>query len=424
MPKVMQQVLSHFKPLFQGEARYIIAMGGRGTGRSTASSQYVLSRLIDQSTYTRGAIMRAVSSDIRSSCWREINDRISEQEVGPAFRLVDNEMYAECGENSIRGHGFKASSGSLTARLKSLANYNLIWIDEAEEIGEEEFRTLDDTLRTVRGRIRIIFTLNTPPKNHWILRKWFDLIPSDIQGFYVPRLKSDIKDVLYIPGTWRENEPNLDIHTIERYKAYQWNNPSYFWQVIEGLSPEEVRGKIYTGWQIIEQIPVEARLVAFGEDYGWFPDPACACAVYYWNGSYVIDELAYWTELTNEYLAGEIKKVGRAITWADSAEPKSIAEQRKYGIQVQGVEKGKDSVNFIIKVVSQKKIYVTRRSKNIWESYENYAWDEDNDGNPKGTPAHRWKHAMDAVGYPIVSMHNKTSDIIVPAMPRKRTNLA
>ena len=165
-------------------------------------------------------------------------------------------------------------------------------------------------------------------------------------------------------------------------------------------------------------------MVAFGEDYGWFPDPACACAVYYWNGSYVIDELAYGTELTNEYLAGEIKKVGRAITWADSAEPKSIAEQRKYGIQVQGVEKGKDSVNFIIKVVSQKKIYVTRRSKNIWESYENYAWDEDNDGNPKGTPAHRWKHAMDAVGYPIVSMHNKTSDIIVPAMPRKRTNLA
>src|SRR3990167_3083812 len=309
MPKVMQQVLSHFKPLFQGEARYIIAMGGRGTGRSTASSQYVLSRLIDQSTYTRGAIMRAVSSDIRSSCWREINDRISEQEVGPAFRLVDNEMYAECGENSIRGHGFKASSGSLTARLKSLANYNLIWIDEAEEIGEGEFRTLDDTLRTIKGRIRIIFSLNTPAKGHWILKKWFDLEPSEVQGFYIPRLKADAKDVICIGGTWRENEPNLDVHTIERYKAYKYNNPAYYWQVIEGLSPEEVRGKIYTGWQLIDAVPKEARFVKFGVDWGWYPDPAAVIALYYYNGGYIVDEVIFGTNIEDEALSGAIKNI-------------------------------------------------------------------------------------------------------------------
>lgn len=425
--KVKFEVEQSHIPLWHNTSwRYAVVMGGRGNGRSGSASRYCTSQLLGKE-YTRGAIMRAVHADIRASCWGEIMDRVREQGVQDAFRITDNDMYIEYGQNSIRAHGFRASSGSLTARLKSLAGYNLVWIEEAEEIGEDEFRTLDDTLRTTKGRIRIVFTLNTPPKNHWLLKKWFDLTPSPVQGFFVPSLKQEVKDVIYIAGTWKENEPNLDKHTIERYKNYKYTNPSYYWQVIEGLSPEEIRGKIYNGWQKIDAIPQDARLIRFGEDYGWFPDPACAVAVYYWNGAYVIDQLAYGTELTNEFLAQCIKEVdkGRYIpVIADSAEPKSIAEQNKYGIRVQGTAKGHDSVNFIIKVVSQKKIFVTSRSDKVWESYENYAWAEDKDGNPKGEPEHTWKHAMDAVGYPIASLHNKQSDIIIHDKPRVKTNIA
>lgn len=417
------EVHTSHSPLWdKSDWRYAIICGGRGNGRSGTASRYIVSQLLSKE-YTRGAIMRAVREDIRASCWSEIMDRLNEQGIREAFKITENDMFIERGQNSIRANGFRASSGSLTARLKSLAGYNTLWLEEAEEIGEEEFRTLDDTLRTVKGRIRIVLTLNTPAKNHWILRKWFDLIPSDIPGFSIPKLKENVKDVIYIPGTWKENEPNLDKATIERYKDYKYSNPSYYHQVIEGLSPDEVRGKIFTGWNQIDHIPQEARLMKFGEDFGWYPDPACAVAIYYWNGSYIVDELAYGTELTNEYLAGEIKKVGKAITIADSAEPKSIAEQKKYGIVVQGAEKGKDSVSFRIKTTALKKIYVTKRSKNVWESYENYRWAEDKDGNPKGVPEHTWSHAMDALMYPIASMHNKTVDIVVPTLPRQRQNI-
>lgn len=401
-------------------------MGGRANGRSGTASRFAVSKLLGKE-YVRGAIMRATREDIRASCWGEIMDRIHEQKIEDDFRIVDNDMFIERGQNSLRAHGFRASSGSLTARLKSLAGYNFIWIEEAEEIGEAEFRTLDDTLRTVKGQITIVFTLNTPPVGHWIIKRWFGTIPSGIPGFYKIQLKADVTDAIYIGGTYRENLPNLDAHTIARYEAYKNTNPSYYWQVIEGLSPEEVRGKIYTGWQLIDSVPIEARLVGFGEDFGWFPDPACAGAIYYWNGAYVIDELAHGTELTNEYLAGEIRAVdkGRMMpVGADSAEPKSIAEQRKYGINVQPAEKGKDSVKFGIQIVSTKKIYVTRRSTNVWQSYENYAWAEDRDGNPKGEPVHTWSHAMDMVRYGVVRLHNKTSDIKRYEAPRQRTNIA
>lgn len=415
---------SHIPLWERNDWRYGIVMGGRGNGRSGTASRFSISNLLSKE-YTRGAIMRATREDIRASCWGELMDRLREQGIEKQFRITDNDMFIERGQNSLRAHGFRASSGSLTARLKSLAGYNYVWIEEAEEIGEEEFRTLDDTLRTIKGRIRIILSLNTPSKNHWILKKWFNLTPhTEASGFYIPSLKPEATDAVYLPGTYRENAVNLDVHTIERYKNYKYTNPSYYWQVIEGLSPESVRGRIFSGWQQIDNVPNEARLMKFGEDFGWFPDPACAVAIYYWNGSYIVDELAYGTELTNEFLAGEIKKVGVAITIADSAEPKSIAEQNKYGIVVQGCEKGKDSVDFRIKVTAQKKIYVTKRSTNVWQSYENYAWAEDKDGNPKGVPDHKWSHAMDALMYPIASMHNKSHDIIRSSPPRERRNIA
>jgi hypothetical protein len=48
-----------------------------------------------------------------------------------------------------------------------------LWNEEAEEIGRDEFKKIDESLRTTKGRIRIVIMLNTPPKNHWIIQFLF-----------------------------------------------------------------------------------------------------------------------------------------------------------------------------------------------------------------------------------------------------------
>src|SRR3990167_6054562 len=398
--QVSQEVNELFAPLWSEKSRYFILMGGRGAGRSTSASQFILSQLLAPQFF-RCAIMRSIHSDIRHSLWRELNDRIDEQNIREALHITDNDMSVRYGVNTVHAHGFRQSSSGHSAKLKSLANYNCIVIEESEEVGEREFMTLDDSLRTVKGDIKVILLLNAPPKNHWIIQRWFNLKECGVPGFYKAEPKEGI---VYIGGTFRDNIENLDENTIKQYETYKLRKPEYYWQMIEGLVPEVVRGKIYNGWEQIDGVPHEARLIRFGEDYGWFPDPACALAIYYWNGGYVIDELVYGTEFSNEFLAGKIKEVGDALTIADSAEPKSIAEQAKI-IKVEGCAKGADSVDYGIKVVAQKKIWVTQRSVNVWRSYENYAWLEDKDGNPKGEPAHEWSHAMDAIRYPLVSLH-------------------
>ena len=246
-------------------------------------------------------------------------------------------------------------------------------------------------------------------RNHWILRKWFDLEESkEAPGFYIPHLKPEFaKEVLYIGGTWEDNKPNIDKHTAERYEGYRYTNPAYYWQVIRGLAPDEVRGKIFSGWQQCEAIPQGARLMRFGVDWGWFPDPTVAVAMYYYNGAYYFDELAYDTQLEDEMLANSIKSVEgweyvKAVCGAD--EPKSIETLSKYNIQAEKTDNRAGSVQHRIKVASAKKIYVTRRSTKLWESYENYHWAEDKDGNAKGEPDHYKSDGMDAVTYALADI--------------------
>lgn len=430
MTKINFEVAKTHAPVWTTDARYILIGGGRGNGRSWTASAYATSRLLAKD-YFRGAMMRAVSSDIRASCWSEINDRILERKIQDSFRLTDNDMFVEHGQNSLRAHGFRASSGSLTARLKSLAGYNFVWGEEAEEIGEEEFRTLDDTLRTTKGDIHIVLTYNTPPKNHWIMQKFFDLTPHpDASGFYIPTLKKEReKDTLFVGGTWRENKVNMDEHTIDRYMAYKDTNPAYYWQVIEGLSPDEVRGKIFTGWQQCDVIPQGAKLERFGVDWGWYPDPTVAVALYYYNGAYYLDELAYDNHIEDDRLAKSIKDVkgwraASVICGAD--EPKSIEALRKYQIPARGTDNRKGSVQYRIRLAATKKVFVTRRSKKLWASYENYRWAEDKDGNATGQPDHYMSDGMDAATYAISDI-NPMKEYMqkqLPGPPRKRSNVA
>src|SRR3990167_1115534 len=395
------EIRENYLPLWQKKARYTIVMGGRGAGRSTAASQYVTSKLPTKD-YFRCALMRAINSDIRHSSWHEVIDRIDEQEARQAFRITENDMHISYGRNSIQAHGFRASSGSHSAKLKSLASYNEIWIEEAEEIGEKEFTTLDDTLRTKKGDIRIILTLNTPPKNHWIIRKWFDLVPTEIKGFYKPKAKEGI---VYIPGTFRDNLPNLDQDTISRYEQYRKDKPDYYWQYIEGLSPETVLGKIYSGWRVVDSVPYEARLIGYGLDFGFDPDPAAIVAIYYHNGGYILDEKLYQTRLLNEHLALTLKTLPQAPVVADSAEEKAIEDIRRYSVNIIGADKGPGSVRTGIKQVQGLKISYTRSSTNLQNEYENYAWKINKDGDQLGIEDPKCEnHLMSATRYALCAM--------------------
>lgn len=403
--ELQQTVNSRYAALFTKPPHYAILMGGRGAGRSTVASQLADAKLVAQE-YFRCAIMRLVLGDIRNSIYREIIDRAEEKGIREFLDINDTQMVIRHGANSINAVGFKKSSGEQKAKLKSLANYNCIIIEEADEIAEADFMQLDDSLRTLKGDITVILLLNPPAKDHWIIRRWFDLLPSGEKDFYVPKLKDSIADTLFIHTTWEDNRENIAPESAERYESYRTTKPAHYWNMVRGLVPETVKGKIYSGWQQVEEVPFGARLERYGLDFGYTNDPTALIAVYYHDGGYILDEITFQTGLSNQQIADIIKMHPQSIVIADSAEPKSIDEIRKGRIVILPAAKGPGSVNQGIQYVQAQRISVTRRSENTWNEYSNYAWLVDKEDVTLNVPKDAYNHAMDAIRYAIASIKN------------------
>ncbi len=402
---MIQQVSEIYKPLFTEHPRYFILMGGRGAGRSTVASQYANAKLIAPE-YFRCAIMRYILGDIRNSIYQEITDRIEENEVDEKAQINDSLMKIEYGANSINAKGFKKSSGDQKSKLKSLASYNCVIIEEADEIPEEDFMQLDDSLRTIKGDITIILLLNPPAKDHWILNRWFDLEDSGIPGYYIPKLKSGIKDTRAIMGDYHTNEKNIAPASIKQYENYKQTNPSHYYNMIKGYVPETVQGLIYPKMTIIDDIPLEARLKRRGLDYGYTNDPTAIVDIYVWNNAFIWDEIFYQRGASNKDIADVIKMQPESVLLIpDSSEPKSNDELKSYGISLVPAQKGQGSVNQGIQYVQDQTVYVTRRSINLIKERDNYAWMIDKKtGETINTPIDMWNHGMDAGRYGMESL--------------------
>lgn len=220
------------------------------------------------------------------------------------------------------------------------------------------------------------------------------------------------EDVEHIIITYKDNEalsPEIVSSIEARKERKQW------WQVYGLGQLGEVEGKIYTGWNIIDDIPPEARLERRGLDYGYSNDPTAIVDVYKWNGAFIVDEITYQKGLANKQIADIIlnQEQPQTILVPDSAEPKSNDELVAYGVNVLPANKGKGSVNHGIQVIQSQRIFVTRRSRNIWREYNNYLWDTDKQGKILNVPQGGFAHSLDAIRYAMETLNIDTglSDI-------------
>ena len=208
-------------------------------------------------------------------------------------------------------------------------------------------------------------------------------------------------DVDFIILTYKDNEalsPEI-IASIEQRK-----NRAGWWQVYGLGQLGEVEGKIYKDWEIIDDIPHEARLERYGLDFGYTNDPSAIVAVYYYNGGYILDEILFTKGLSNKQIADTLLNYKKALVIADSAEPKSIDEIRSYGINIQPANKGQGSVSQGIQRVQAQQISVTKRSVNVIKEYRNYLWVVDKNGIVTNEPEHTFSHSMDSVRYAVNSL--------------------
>lgn len=264
-----------------------------------------------------------------------------------------------------------------------------LFINEANNVTFDAFEQLE-----VRTK-EFIFIDYNPTNEFWAFTEIMSVDPK------TGKPKRDDWEKIIL--TYQDNEALSEdiINSIEQRKHRKG------WFQVYGLGQlGEVEGKIYKDWQIIDQIPHEARLERYAIDFGYSNDPTAIVAIYYYNGGYIIDELLFKKEVSNKQIADTIlnSSAGEVLVIADSAEPKSIAELSTYSLTVLPCEKGRDSVTNGIQTVQAQRISITSRSTHVINEYRNYLWRTDKDGKILNIPEGTFDHTMDAIRYGITSM--------------------
>ena len=231
---------------------------------------------------------------------------------------------------------------------------------------------------------------------------WLDWNPSEEFWFYTEMLnKRD--DVDFITLTYLDNEA-LDEVSKKEIESHKGNKA---WWTVYGLGQLGViENRIYKDWNLIEEIPHEARLERYGLDFGYTNDPTAIVAIYYYNGGYILDEVTYQRGLLNQDIANLFKNLPSKLIIADSAEPKSIDELKTFGLSVLPAEKGKDSRRYGCNTVKDQRVSVTKTSVNLIKEYRNYLWKTDKEGNTirPEEPNDGNDHCMDAIRYAMISL--------------------
>ena len=265
---------------------------------------------------------------------------------------------------------------------------DVLFINEANNISYETYTQLE--IRTKD----IIWLDWNPVSEFW----WY----SEVMGK---------QDCDFLTLTYKDNEA-LDPKVVEAIEVRKGNKN---WWKVYGLGElGEAEGRIFTGWQIVDEVPFEARLERYGLDFGYSNDPTAIVAILRFNNGFILDEVEYLKGLSNKQIADILTNESKALVVADSAEPKSIDEIRLYGINILPSKKGQGSVLQGIQYVQQQKISVTKRSTNILKEYRNYLWMTDKEGKIINEPEVTWNHAMDAVRYGMESLNPFEIDINLP----------
>lgn len=228
---------------------------------------------------------------------------------------------------------------------------------------------------------------------------YLDWNPSNEFWFYTD--VKDRDDVEHIILTYKDNEALSEeiVQSIEQRKDRKsWWTVYGLWQL------GEVEWKIYKDWQIIDEVPHEARLERYWVDFGYTNDPTAIVAIYAYNWWYILDEITFQKGLSNKQISDILTNYPKALIIADSAEPKSIDEIKSYWHTILGAEKWPDSIKNWIQLVQSQRISVTKQSTNIIKEYRNYMWMTDRDGKILNVPEGWYDHSMDWVRYWLVSL--------------------
>lgn len=393
-----------YKDYWNYTGRYRVVKGGRGSKKSTTTALNFIVRMM-QHPEANLLVIRKVFKDHKDSTYTQLKWAMNQLGVFHLWdcRLSPLEMiYKPTGQKIMfRGLDNPMSVTSITVEKGYLS---WAWFEEAfQVVNEDDFNKIDMSIRGDTGGLfkQITLTFNPWSDKHWLKRRFFD---------------SENPNVLAMTTNYFNNE-FLDRSDIELFEWMKNHSPRRY--KIEGLGEWGIaEGGVYENWREFafdktEIAKREGVKAVFGLDFGYSNDPsALSCALVDIKNRelFLFDEM-YEKALLNDEIAKRVidKGHGKELIIADSAEPKSIVDLRRYGLRrVIPAEKGADSVKVGIQFIQQFSIFVHPSCSNFSIELANYVWDKNKEGNQINKPVDEYNHLLDALRYSLVPIRKRT----------------
>lgn len=379
--------------------RYRVCMGGRASKKSKTCGLY-FPYMMMKHPEANLLVVRRNFNTLKDSCYSELLWGIEQLKCSHLWKASLSPLeitYLPTGQKILfRGldDGLKVTSISVTK-----GKICWVWVEEAFEITKEsDFDKLD---MSIRGKMpeglwkQLTLTFNPWSAQSWLKPRFFDK-PNDMVFSQVTNYKIN---------EWLDEADELIFEDMAK------NNPRRYrieglgeWGIAEGLIYEKVQYEDFDIGKIKELPGIKS---AFGLDFGFTDPTAFVCMLIDNNNKriYVFDEW-YKTGVTNKVIAEQIKIMGYAgqPIVCDSAEPKSIAELREYGIKAEASAKGADSVLHGIQMLQNYTFIVSTRCPEFYKEICNYCWAKDKFGKPLDKPEHEFSHGQDAGRYAAVKV--------------------
>ena len=380
-----------FEPLRESKARYYIITGGRGSSKSFSTTLIEGTNTFKQGyncLYTRYTMTSAELSIIP-----EFNEKIELLKSSDYFDVNRKEITNTITGSKIIFRGIKTSAGNQTANLKSLQGISTWVLDEAEEmVDENEFDTIDLSVRSNTQQNRIILILNPTTKEHWIYRRFFET-KGVKEGF-----NGVMGDTCYIHTTYLDNKENLPDSFLNNIENIRLTNPNKYKHKILGGWLDKAEGVVFTNWSFGVFNP-DGLQTSAGMDFGFSvdPDTLTEVAIDKNKRKIYVKEHLYRNGLGTTELAEIIlNRVGKKLIIADSAEPRLISDLKFKGVNIKAVKKG--TIESGITTMQDFEIVVDINSNNIAKELNNYVYLD------KGSKLYLddWNHSIDGIRYNVI----------------------
>lgn len=390
-----------YEALFEADTRYIIVIGGRGSGKSFAVATFL--SLLSYENDETILFTRKTLSSAHLSVIPEFVEKIELMGAEAHFDVRKTDIDNRLSGSRILFRGLQSSSGDNTANLKSIQGVTCWVLDEAEELTDEEvFDRVDLSVRHKTKQNRVIMVMNPSHKDHFIYKRFFESrgVPDTFNG--------TVDNVTYIHTTYRDNIEHLSDSYIQQINVMRDRRPERYKHQILGLWRDRSEGVIYTNWRIGDF--VDTGIVVYGQDYGFSVDPTTLVKVSIDKTKKIIyaKELLYRTGMTTSDIYEVNKRyAGDALIIGDSAEPRLIEELRQKGNNIIGAVKGQGSVSGGIALIQDYELVVD--GENLVKELNGYVWSD----KKSNTPIDASNHILDALRYAVMHQHFNNFDYAI-----------